>query len=277
MEGQYQLELLDHTYGGQIIRQRASDGYVNATAMCKACGKEWRRYIRNEDTQQFLEALASATGKRSSDLVLTRTGGDYQTQGTWVHPQVAIHLAQWLSKDFAVKVTEWVFNWMSGLGSPASTRRGYTPDFVDRYHLNQKQVPAGYFSVISELFVVAYALIEREGYVLPEKGAHGRTVSPDISVGRLFSGWLSDNYPKLATAHIEYTHLFVDGRQIPGVRAYPNSMLGIFRDYVINVWMREHAAKYFARVDPPAVTFVEKVVAALPPPDAYPALPEPSI
>ena len=145
MAGPTQLELLDYVYGGEVIRQRASDGYVNATAMCKACNKEWRRYIRNEDTQQFLGALSSATGKRASDLVLTRTGGDYTTQGTWVHPQVAIHLAQWLSKEFAVKVTEWVFNWMSGLGSPVTTRRGYIPDFVDRFHLNQKQVPAGYF------------------------------------------------------------------------------------------------------------------------------------
>ena len=38
---QYELSLVDHEYGGEIIRQRASDGYINATAMCRAAKKEW--------------------------------------------------------------------------------------------------------------------------------------------------------------------------------------------------------------------------------------------
>src|SRR5882672_3724406 len=76
---------------------------------------------------------------------------------------------------------------------------------------------------------------------------------PDISVGRLFSAWLTDNYAAVADNYVEYIHIFMDGRQIPNVRAYPNSLLGIFRDYVINVWMREQAPKYLGRVDPPAV------------------------
>lgn len=272
MVAQYELELLDHTYGGEIIRQRASDGYVNATAMCKAGGKRWKDYRALSTTNPFLEALSSGTGRPSTRLILTKIGGDPKTQGTWVHPQVAIQLAQWLSPDFAVQVTQWVMDWMSGLGSPVSARRGYIPDFVDRYHLNQKQVPAGYFSVISELFVVAYALLEQEGYVLPEKGAHGRNVSPDISVGRMFSTWLQENQPSFEGRHTEYTHIFADGRRVPNVRAYPNSMLGLFRDYVINVWMRDQAPVYLGRVDPPAIPYLEKVIAALPAPEEYAAI-----
>ncbi len=275
MGDQYEFELVDHAYGGEVIRQRARDGYVNATAMCRAAGKDWSEYRRLKGTNEFLAVLALGLGILQDQLTVTTLGtpgGDPRNQGTWVHPQIAIHLAQWLSPQFAVQVTQWVMDWMSGLGSPVSTRRGYIPDFVDRYHLNQKQVPAGYFSVISELFVVAYALLEREGYVLPRTGAHGKTVSPDVSVGRMFSGWLDVNYPPLSSRHIEYTHLFTDGRQVAGVRAYPNSMLGLFRDYVINIWMREQAPKYFARVDPPAVPFVEKVLASLPPPAQYPQI-----
>jgi len=30
--------------------------------------------------------------------------------GTWVHPQVATHLAQWISPEFAVQVNKWVFD-----------------------------------------------------------------------------------------------------------------------------------------------------------------------
>lgn len=41
-------------------------------------------------------------------------------RGTYVHPKVAIHLAQWLSPKFAVFVTEVVFDWMSGRPSKTS-------------------------------------------------------------------------------------------------------------------------------------------------------------
>lgn len=273
-----QLELLDHEYGGEIIRQRASDGFINATAMCRAAKREWPEYRRRKSTDQFFNALALDLGISQAQLSISNLGspgGDRRNQGTWVHPQIAIDLAQWLSPEFKIRVTRWVMDWMSGLGSPVSARRGYIPDFVDRYLLNQKQVPPGYFSVISELFVVAYALLEQEGYVLPEKGAHGRNVSPDISVGLHFSTWLKKNYPALADRYVKYTHVFRDGRRIDRVRAYPNSMLGMFRDFVINVWMRDHAPKYFKRVDPPAVPFLETILAALPPPADYPALSAP--
>jgi hypothetical protein len=54
-------------------------------------------------------------------------------------------------------------------------------------------------------------------------------------------------------------------------------MLGLFRDYVINIWMRDHAPKYLGRVDPPAIPFLEKVLVALPPKEEYPALEAPEI
>lgn len=271
-----QLELLDHSYGGEIIRQRASDGYVDATAMCKAASKNWADYVRLNGTQAFLTALSSDMGIPMSALVQSIRGGAVYGQGTWVHPQVAIHLAQWLSPQFSVRVTKWVFDWMSGHGSPLSGRGGYIPDFVTRFHLNQKQVPVGYFSVISELFVAMYALLEREGYVLPKTGAQGQNVSPDVSVGKMFANWLRKHYPNLANVHVTYTHIFFDGRQVPTCRAYPNSMLGIFRDYVINVWLREHAPTYLGTVDPPSIPYLQKIVAALPPPESFPAIQGPN-
>jgi hypothetical protein len=42
-----------------------------------------------------------------TELVQSIRGGTPELQGTWVHPQVAIALAQWLSPEFAVKVTKW--------------------------------------------------------------------------------------------------------------------------------------------------------------------------
>ena len=41
--------------------------------------------------------------------VVAKVGGKFDEQhGTWVHPDVAILLAQWCSPKFAVRVSQWV-------------------------------------------------------------------------------------------------------------------------------------------------------------------------
>lgn len=75
------------------IEMRKSDGYVNATRMCKAAGKRWSNFADNMSTQSFLESLAIQTGQTVSELMQSKHGGS--TAGTWVHPQVATKLAGW--------------------------------------------------------------------------------------------------------------------------------------------------------------------------------------
>jgi len=100
-------------HGGQIIAEmRASDGYVNATKMCQAGGKRWHNYIKNEDTKRFLTALSRTLIRVLENLVISSNGGSHA--GTWVHPQVAIHLASWISPTFAVAVTRLVLRYTSG-------------------------------------------------------------------------------------------------------------------------------------------------------------------
>lgn len=53
-----QLALIPHDYQGQLITQRSGDGYINATAMCRATGKEWSRYRALQSTKDFFSALA---------------------------------------------------------------------------------------------------------------------------------------------------------------------------------------------------------------------------
>jgi len=119
-------DLIQHIHNGETIHLRASDGYINATAMCKAADKLFAHYNSNKTTTDFLEALSSDIGIPISELVQSIKGGEPAFQGTWVHPQVAIHLAQWLSPRFAVQVSEWVVTWMMD----ASTRIATYPDFA---------------------------------------------------------------------------------------------------------------------------------------------------
>ncbi len=94
------------------------DGYVNATALCKDSNKRLNNYLRNEQTQSFLDELSAVTLISATDLIQSQQGGVPSEQGTYVHPKVAIHLAQWLSPKFAVFVTEVIFDFINGVKPP---------------------------------------------------------------------------------------------------------------------------------------------------------------
>ena len=142
-----QLALVPHTYQGSLIQQRAADGYINATAMCKAAGKLWGHYRESTTAKAFLQALSSDIGIPISEIAQSIKGGDVALQGTWIHPQVAVHLAQWLSPQFAVKVSQWVIEWMSGRHP---TDRIWA-QFEDRVSLVYDNVPLGHFCVFSQI------------------------------------------------------------------------------------------------------------------------------
>ncbi len=107
-------QLIPHNLNNETVCQRKGDGYIHATAMCKAAGKQFNDYRRLATTQAFLHALSLETGIPVSNLIITAKGrGDRVKQGTWIHPKAALHLAQWLSPSFAVQVVDWVFDWMN--------------------------------------------------------------------------------------------------------------------------------------------------------------------
>ncbi|MFS2011614.1 KilA-N domain-containing protein [Azospirillum sp. CT11-132] len=274
MSDQLSLDLIEHVHGGEVIRQRARDGYINATAMCRAAGREWSRYRELKATKEFLPALALALGVTEAQLAITTfgtPGGDARNQGTWVHPQVAIDLAQWLSPEFKIKVTRWVMEWMSGAGSPVATRRA-SFDFMKRYHLNADRVDHGYFSIIGELYVRIHGELEHLGYVLPERGPDGRLLRPDISVGQTFPRWLEENFPGLAGLRKKYPHLLPDGMVVDAWQ-YHNSVWPQFIEFVTMTWLPYRAIAYFRERDPLAIPFVEQIIARLPSAESYPRLP----
>ena len=106
---QIEIPFIDRELEHIHVTQRITDGYINATGICKAAGKDFYDYSKNRSTQEFFAALSDDLKMPVSDLVQQIKGGIPQFQGTWVHPQVAINLAQWASPKFAVLVSKWVF------------------------------------------------------------------------------------------------------------------------------------------------------------------------
>jgi hypothetical protein len=248
MAFQIPLPLIQYQLEKELIHQRVRDGYINATAMCKAAGRPWSRYWETAQAQEFAKELSADIGIPISLLIQSVKGGDSSLQGTWVHPQVAIHLAQWLSAKFAVVVSKWVVDWMSG-----KTPGGNLPYHLRRYMANMTNVPVGHFSMLNEMTLALIAPLEQMGYTLPDK------MVPDISEGRMFSGWLRENGHN-PDGMPSYPHGYEDGR-IVSARAYPNSVLEAFRRHFVLVWMPEKALTYFAQRDPAAVPYLDKLLA----------------
>lgn len=86
--------------------QYRDDEYINLTKMCKQTSKKINHYFSNLQTKSYLEKLSIDTGIPVSELMQVRKGGKANQQGTYGHPLVAIHLAQWLSPEFALAVAK---------------------------------------------------------------------------------------------------------------------------------------------------------------------------
>jgi hypothetical protein len=250
---QQHFDLIPHPVQGGIIYQRPKDGYINATAMCQAAGKRWNDYNSIGPTAEFLKALTAETGIAVSEMVQSQRGGDVRFQGTWVHPQVAINLAQWLSGEFAVKVSQWVYDWMSGK-APASVV-DTVPYHLRRYVANQPNVPVAHFSVLTEMTQLLIAPMEIMGYTLPEH------MLPDISHGKMFCKWLRDVHGIDTNALPTYLHVFEDGRRV-WPKAYPDELLAAFRKHFREEWLPNRAIDYFRGRDSEALQFLPKLIAA---------------
>ena len=250
------LPLIDHEIDNQPIGQRAHDGYVNATALCKASDKQLGHYLSNKSTKEFLGALSADIGIPISELVQSIKGGSPTLQGTWVHPQVAINLGQWCSPKFAVLVSKWIFEWMTGGTAPASQ----FPYHIRRYLVNRAKIPPTHFSMLDQMTIKLLGALETKGYMIPDK------MMPDISLGRMFSKWLRDNEYD-PDSFPTYEHVFDDGIRPPvQARLYPNELMTEF-NLKLDDWIRQgKALKYFSERDSRSIEPLKQVYAELPPP-----------
>jgi hypothetical protein len=125
---------------GITIEQRSADGFINGTAMCVAHDKKINDWFRSQDVLELFIALAidldsnfNYGNSRNLDvstlsatkyteifvgLIISRSGSPQTGGGTWLHPDLAVQLAQWCNKPFALQVSRWVREWMTSAYNP---------------------------------------------------------------------------------------------------------------------------------------------------------------
>jgi hypothetical protein len=152
-----------------------------------------------------------------------------------------------LSPKFAVKVSKWVMDWLSG-----KRPQNNLPYHLRRYLANTKNVPHGYFSVLQEMNIALVAPLEQQGYIIPED------VVPDISEGIMFAGWLKRqgvDTDKMPT----YRHRYEDGRVV-SAKLYPLKYLVAFREHILKVWLPKKAKEYFETRDTQALPYLNRIL-----------------
>ena len=86
--------------GSPISFQKGNSVMVNATEMAKPFGKLAKDWLSNKSTKEFISTLSAVRTIPLTDLVVVRQGGNVE-QGTWLHEDVAVEFARWLSPTFA--------------------------------------------------------------------------------------------------------------------------------------------------------------------------------
>ena len=101
-------------FAAEILSGNAS---INLTQMSQPFGRSFRpgNWLKTEEAQRYIKAIAVATNRATTDLVEVRQGGSPENQGTWCKDyRIALRFAQWLSPEFSIMVDEVMLRLLSG-------------------------------------------------------------------------------------------------------------------------------------------------------------------
>lgn len=97
--GQTAITKFDYE-GSQITFSNGENVMVNATQMAEKFGKLPKDFLKTKRTKELLKDLSNRRKILFDDLVQVREGSPENGGGTWMHEDVALLFAQWLSSDF---------------------------------------------------------------------------------------------------------------------------------------------------------------------------------
>jgi len=207
------------------------------------------------------ETLRALDDDEKQTSVILKSG---QNRKVWLVNESGLYNLIFKSKKpsairFRKWVTKVVLPAIRKTGSFDGIDRTATPNFVKRFNDNYMRIDGGYFSVISELFIILQGRFERLGYQIPDKAYSGKEIRPDVSVGSHFSKYLQKKHPLDCGKHKMYMHLFPNGLEIE-CRQYPDALLSLFRKFVLTEWIPNHASGYFQERDRKALDYIPKLI-----------------
>ena len=96
-------KLYKYDIGDTIYIESNKECYINIENLCKTNKKSLNEWNKLDDTKIFLKALSKDVNIPTHSLIISD-----QTHITWVHPYIAINIAQWISPETGVKISSWI-------------------------------------------------------------------------------------------------------------------------------------------------------------------------
>ena len=108
--GRNLIESLTDENGDTIVKINPENNLVHLTYMCQKAGKLPADYLRLSRTKTLIEALEQYGD--SHTVLKVQNGGS--NPGTWVHPDIAVDAAMWISPKFGLAVSRLVRSFLTG-------------------------------------------------------------------------------------------------------------------------------------------------------------------
>lgn len=107
------MTVVFYEFDGLRLPVRASDGYFNASALARYHQEQAGEikypsdWLKLKNVQEALAYVSRAAKISQKDLVQIIPGkSDVETAGTFLHPELAILFANWLSPEAGYKVSK---------------------------------------------------------------------------------------------------------------------------------------------------------------------------
>lgn len=95
-------KIIKYEFNDAVVSFKKGDGImVNATEMAKPFKKSCNDWLKTEQSKRMIAAISTSKKIDVADLVRVINGGN-TGNGTWMHEDVALVFAQWLSPDFYI-------------------------------------------------------------------------------------------------------------------------------------------------------------------------------
>ncbi|MBJ9904816.1 KilA-N domain-containing protein [Acinetobacter bereziniae] len=136
-----------------------NNGWFNATEAAKRFKKRANDWINLPETQRYIEALLKREFSKSdtklsgiTNFVKTRKGNSRQfSQGTWLHPKLAVRFAQWLDFDFAIWCDEQIDNLLRTNQAPPSIQDMIRLMLLPTATTWEKRFPDSYYKALAKI------------------------------------------------------------------------------------------------------------------------------
>lgn len=93
--------IINYEYkGSKISFEKGNNVMVNATEMAKPFSKRPNDYLNLPSTLELIDAITRKSGISENQIVMIKQGAPQYGGGTWLHEDLALDFAQWLSVDF---------------------------------------------------------------------------------------------------------------------------------------------------------------------------------